>query len=111
MRDAKGRFVTSREYRMMFDDGHVEDVRAWSPHGAVMRRRGSPFSMLPHTIIDRTALDRWEASTVLSRSIEVVNRPAEPGPIAQRVASARTDLVPVTPHMSTLADWREEWDD
>lgn len=106
MRDAKGRFVMQRRYRMIFDDGHGEDVNAYTPYGAVIRRRNGGWSALPHTIIDLTALERWESNRVLSRAVEVV-RPAEPGPIAQRMTSARTDLVP----MSTYEAWREAWDD
>jgi len=59
VRDAKGRFVRARLYRMVFDDGHNEDVRARTPSDAVARRKGGRYSMLPHTVSDLTAIAEW----------------------------------------------------
>jgi hypothetical protein len=46
-------------YTLHFDAGPPETVRAATPSEAVKGRTGRPFSALPHTITDETAMAAW----------------------------------------------------
>lgn len=49
MRDRLGRFLPLRTYRLHYDDGQMESVKADTPSEAVRNRARV---MLPHTVID-----------------------------------------------------------
>lgn len=99
MRDSKGRFVRKRDYRLVFDDGHNEDIRAYTPSQAVACRAGGRASMLPHTITDLTAIHEWADIRVL-----VLDRP-QPTPLLDRMRTA------IPPSQTVTDYWLEAWDD
>ncbi len=107
MRDAKGRYVRRHLYRLVFDDGHNEDVLAYSPSEAVLNRKGSGYRLLPHTITDLTAIAEWREALVL-----VLDR-SQPMPLMDRLAHTYLPAIPANVPVYQRPDnyWQETWDD
>jgi hypothetical protein len=105
MRDAHGRFVRQRMYRLVFDDGHNEDIRGDTPSQAVAKRKGGRGSLLPHTITDLTSMERLRAPRVA-----VLDRPLLRRIEAHSAAVSVKDMIARLPY-GWEESARECWDD